>query len=415
MPTPHGTFASLSIRNYRLYFFGQLVSLSGTWMQTVARAWLVLHVLDGGAFEVGVVTALEALPTLVLGAWAGVVADRVDKRRGLMVTGAVMGVLAATMAVLTLTGAIELWMVCLLALGQGTANMIDLPMRQTFVGEMVPPPLLTNGIALSAALFNAARVLGPAVGGMVIVGVGTGACFALNALTYMAVIGSLWLLDPADLHRHPVVARAPGQVREALRYVRASPGLRGNLALTALVMTVVNATGVVLPVLADDAYDGSAGAFSAMTVAVGLGAIVGALIAAGRSAPTQRVLVVTAGAFGLTMLAAGAARTLVVLLPLLVLSGVASIAFASTSMAKAQLESEPSMRGRVLALRLMTVVGTAPLAAPLVGWLAEVLTPRWALALMGLLPLAGAAAYAARSPAEGALAELRPAAEGAVR
>jgi len=397
MAPGRSTFASLRVRNFRLFFGGQLVSLSGTWMQTVARAWLVLEVLGGGAVAVGVVAALESLPTLLFGAWAGVVADRVDKRRALVVTQAVMAILAAAMAVLTLSGRIELWMVYVLTFGQGLTNMIDLPIRQTFVGEMVPPRLLANGVALNAALFNAARVIGPAIGGVVIVLVGTGTCFAFNAVSYLAVLASLLALRPGELHRVPGIPRARGQVREAVRYVRANHDLRDNLILTALVMVVVNASQVVLPVLAEESFDGSAVVYSAMTVAVGIGAVAGALVAAGRSAPTLRMLVVTSGAFGVCMVAAGLAPVLLLALPALLLVGMTSIAFASTSMAKAQLESAPDMRGRVLALRLLTVVGTAPLAAPAVGALAEALSPRWAMALIGLVPIGGAVVFGVRS------------------
>jgi len=388
-------FASMRVRNFRTFFLGQLVSVSGTWMQTVARAWLVLEVLDGGAVAVGVVAALESFPMLVVGPWAGLLADRVDKRKALMVTQAAMAVLAAIMATLTLSGSIQLWMVYVLALAQGIASSTDLPIRQPFVGEMVPPSLLSNAVALNAALFNSARVIGPALGGIVIVVVGTGACFALNAVSYLAVLASLTWLRPSELYPAPVIERAKGQIREAARYVRGHRSLRENLTLTLLVVFVVNTGNVLLPVLADESFDGDAGIFSAMTVAVGVGAVIGALVSARRS-PGFGLLVTTATVFGATMILSGVAPTFWLVLPPLVVLGMSSITFMSSSMAMAQIDSAPPMRGRVLALRLLTVVGTSPIAGPLAGLLADATSPRWAMGLGGIVPIAAAAVFGLR-------------------
>jgi MFS family permease len=334
---------------------------------------------------------------LVLGPWAGLLADRVDKRKALIGTQAVMAVLATLMAILTLSGAIELWMVYVLALGQGMAMAVDLPVRQPFVGEMVPKPLLSNAVALNAALFNTARVIGPALGGVAIVTSGTGSCFVFNACSYVAVLVSLVRLDKDALYPSQAIAKARGQIREAARYVRDHPSLRANLLLTFLVVFVVNMSNVLMPVLADESFDGDAGVYSAMTVAVGIGAIIGALVAARQHAPSFKMLFVMATAFGVSMVLSGVSPTLVLVMPSLLLLGLSSVAFTATSMAMAQLDSAPAMRGRVLALRLLTVVGTAPVAGPAAGLFSEASSPRWAMAISGLVPIVAAGAFSTRA------------------
>ncbi len=285
------TFRSLRTRNYRLFFVGQGISLCGTWMQTIALGWLVLQLSHNSGIAIGAVIALQFVPTLFLGAWAGVLSDRFDKRVILILTAITMTVTAGTLAILTLTGIVSLWMVFVIVLLQGLAQSIDNPARLSFVSEMTGPADLPNAIGLNSALFQVARIVGPAFAGVLIVLVGTGWCFALNAVSYVAVIGALMAMDVNVLHRHPPVARAKGQVREGLRYIRETPELRSILLMTLVVGTLAINFPVVLPLIAKVTFDGNAATYSWMTVSMGVGALAGALAVAHKSNPTARVVV----------------------------------------------------------------------------------------------------------------------------
>ena len=270
------TFRSLRVRNYRLFFFGQLVSLTGTWMQQVGQDWLVLRLTDQ-ALPLGVTLALQFTPMLVLGAWAGVVADRLDKRRLLLATQTVMASLALVLGVLTATGAIRLWMVYLLALLLGCATAFDMPTRQAFVTEVVGPDRVTNAVGLNSAVFNSARVVGPAVAGVLIAAVGIAPAFLINAVSYLAVIAGLLAMDPARLHRPPAVDRAGGQVRAGLRYVWSNRVLRSTIALVAVVGALGLNYRVALPLLARFTFGGDATVYG----------VLASIMAAGRSGPIR--------------------------------------------------------------------------------------------------------------------------------
>ena len=372
------TFSSLRVRNFRLFFIAQLISVSGTWMQSVAQAWLVLH-LTGSGVDLGIVVGLQFLPMLLLGPFGGLIADRVNKRRLLFVTQSAGGLLALVLGILVVTDTVVLWQVYLLAGMLGMVNLFDNPARQTFMVEMVGRDDLPNAVSLNAALMNGARVIGPAIGGVIITVFGLGTCLFVNAASYLAVIVGLSLMRTSELHRTPPVARARGQVRDGFRYVWATPALRNVLLSVALIGIFAYNFTVTLALLAKDTFHGGAGAYAGLTACMGAGAVVGGLLAAHRARPTPRLLQVLALIFGGLMAAVALAPTLLVADLLIVLMGAASIGFIATANATLQLTADPAMRGRVMALYAMAFLGTTPIGAPLVGAIAQWTSPRVAL------------------------------------
>jgi MFS family permease len=388
------TFRSLRIRNYRLFFIGQGISLCGTWMQTIALGWLVLHLSGNSGVAIGAVIALQFVPTLLFGAWGGVLADRFDKRILLVVTAITMACTATALAVLTLSGVIELWIVFALVLVQGFAQAVDNPARLSFVSEMTGPADLPNAVGLNSALFQVARIVGPAFAGAIIVAVGTGWCFALNAFSFVAVIGALLLMDPAGLHRQPPLARAKGQVREGLRYIRETPELRSILLMTAVVGTLAINYPVVLPLIAKLTFHGNAETYSWMTVSMGVGALVGALVVAHRQNPTGKLVFFAGIGFGTAILIASFAPTLALFVFFVAFVGAGQITFLATCQSTVQLGAEPSKRGRVMAVYTITVLGSTPIGGPLVGWISEQWGPRYGLAVGGVAAIAITLAFA---------------------
>jgi MFS family permease len=387
------TFASLSVRNYRLYFFGQMISLSGTWMQGVAQAWLVLKLTNSGT-ALGLVTALQFLPVLLLGPMGGVVADRFDKRRVLYCSQFTAGILALILGVVVSTGVVRLWMVYVLASGLGLVNTVDNPTRQTFVLEMVGPENLTNAVSLNSVVINLARVLGPAIAGVLIATVGLGPCFLINAASYLAVLAGLALMRSRDLHPAPIQPRTRGQLREGFRYVRSSPELLAPLLMLAVIGTFAYEFQVSLPLIAKFSFHGGAGTYGAMSSFMGGGAVVGGLWAAARRRPTATGLAWAASIFGGVILIAAAAPTLATELAALVLIGAASINVLAMGNTTLQLATTPEMRGRVMGLWAVAFLGSTPVGGPIVGWVGQHLGPRYGLALGGVAAiLAAALAY----------------------
>jgi MFS family permease len=374
----HQTFSSLRIRNYRLYFTAQLISVSGTWMQTVAQAWLVLH-LSGSGVDLGIVVGLQFLPMLLFGPVGGLVADRVNKRHLLYVTQASGGVLALVLGSLVVSDVVQLWQVYLLALLLGFVNVFDNPARQTFVMEMVGREDLPNAVSLNTVVMNASRVVGPAIGGVVIVIFGLGVCFFVNAVSYVAVLIGLAMMRSSELHRTEPVVRAKGQIREGFRYVWRTPSLRNTLLAIALIGIFAYNFTVTLALLAKVTFHGGAGTYSLLTACMGIGAVVGGLFAAHRARPTPRLLQVLALVFGGLLAAVALAPTLAVASVSIVFMGAASIGFIATANATLQLTSDPAMRGRVMSLYAMAFLGTTPIGAPLVGAIAQWTDPRVAL------------------------------------
>jgi MFS family permease len=382
-----GTFSSLHNRNFRLFWSGQLVSLTGSWMQTTAMAWLVLNQLHSHGTVLGLLVAVQFTPTLVGGPWAGLVADRRDKRKILLFTQSSAAVLAGALAVLTLTGVVRLWMVFAIMLLVGVVTMFDSPARQSFITEMVGKGDVANAVGLNSAIFNAARIVGPAVAGGLILAGGTGVCFALNSVSFVAVIAGIVAMRPADLFRGEPAERARGQVRAGFRYAMSVPELKMTLAMVAIVGTFAMNFTVVLPLIAKVTFHGNAGAYGLLTAAMGAGALVGALVAATRARPTVHLLTGAAIALGVCMLAAASAPTLAVEFAVIAVTGGAAILFMSTCNATLQLNSRSDMRGRVIALYMVLFLGSTPIGGPIVGWIGQYASPRWGMAVGGIASL----------------------------
>lgn len=373
------TFAALSVPNYRLYAGGQSISLVGTWMQSTAQAWLVLE-LTHSAVALGVIVALQALPVLVLGAYGGVVADRVDKRRLMITLQSLMGVQALILGVLTVTGLVRIWEVGLLALMLGLNNTFENPSRQAFVLEMVGADNLRNAVSLNSVLVNVARVVGPAVAGLLIASVGVGICFLLNALSFVAVVTSLLRMDRSRLNPSRAAARARGQLREGLRYVASVPELAVPLLMMAVVGTLAYEFQVTLPVLAKHTFHGGALAYGLITSSMGVGAVIGGLVTAARGRTGTRTLVLAACGFGVVLLFAALAPVLGVEYLAMALVGWASITFIAQGNSTLQLAAAPQMRGRVMSLWAVAFMGTTPIGGPLIGWVTASAGPRVGLA-----------------------------------
>jgi MFS family permease len=383
------TFRSLRIRNYRLFFVGQLVSVTGTWMQTVAQSWLVLNITGSGV-ALGVTVALQFLPMLLFGMWGGLLADRLDKRRLLIATQGAGGVLALVLWALVAGGVVELWMVYVLAFLLGVVTMVDMPTRQAFVIEMVGPGEVTNAVGLNSAMFNLGRILGPAAAGLTIASFGIAPAFLANGISFLAVIGGLLAMRVDELFLRERAARATGEVRAGLRYVWADPALRSTLFLVAVLGTFGFNFVVVLPLLARYDFGGGAGLYSLFTSLMAGGSLAGALFAASRAEPTRRMLVGSAAAFGVLTLAAAVAPSAALVSVLLVGMGVAVMLFLATANTTLQLNSEPAMRGRVMALYGLVFLGSTPVGGPLLGWISEHWGARYGLGIGGVLSLGAA-------------------------
>jgi len=389
------TFSSLRVRNYRLFFVGQSISLTGTWIQRVAQGWLVLD-LTGSGTAVGLVTALQFVPLLLLAPLGGVVADRMNKRRLLVLTQGLASLSAATLGAVVLTGVVELWMVYILAFILGVAGSIDNPTRQTFVLEMVGRNQLTNALALNSSLINAARVIGPAIAGALIITVGIGWCFATNAMSYLAVIAALYLMRADELDSAPVQPRRPGQLREGFRYVRSTPAVLTPILMMAVAGTFAYEYQVVLPLLARFTFAGDAQTYATMTSAMGVGAVAGGLYTASRQTRPAVALGRIAALLGTIQIVSALAPNLMVSLVTLVALGAVGVSFIALGNSTIQLTAAPEMRGRVMGIWAVAFLGTTPFGAPVMGWIGEQVGPRWALGLGGLTVLA-VAAFSVRS------------------
>lgn len=373
------TFAALRFRNYRLYLGSQVVSFSGSWMQSLAQSWLVLE-LTGSGTALGTVVACQFIPTLLLSPYGGMVADRVNKRKLIMVTQVAAGLLALLLGILTISGNVELWMVYVIAAGFGAVTAIDNPARQTFVMEMVGADDLSNAVTLNSVAVNAARVIGPAIGGVLIATLGVGQCFIFNAVSYLAVVIALQLIRRDELHPAVRAPRAPRQLREGFRYAWNQPTLRTTLVMLALVGTFTFEFTVTLPLLTDTTFKAGAGGLAMLSTLMGLGAVVGGLVVAATGPPTLRRLVATATLFGATMMVLAGAPTMMAAYITMPFVGAASISMVALSNATLQLNSDPMLRGRVMALFAMAIIGTSPIGGPIIGAVGEHANPRVALA-----------------------------------
>jgi MFS family permease len=360
------TFAALAVPNYRRYVSGQAISLIGTWMQMTAQAWLVLT-LTHSSTALGVIVALQTIPVLLLAPYGGVIADRVNKRRLMIVLQSAMGLQALVLGLLTVAGVVHVWEIGILAALLGFNNAFENPSRQSFMLEMVGPEHLRNAVSLNSVLVNVARLIGPAVAGIMIATVGEGVCFLANAASFVAVVASLVTMDKTALSPTEPTPRAKGQLREGLHYVRSTPELAIPLLMMGLVGCLTYEFQVSLPVMASRGLHVGATGFGFMTAAMGLGAIVGGLRVAARGKTGLAPLVAAVCALGVTVMLAALAPNLALELAALAFAGAASISFMSTGNSTLQLAAEPSMRGRVMSLWFVAFQGSTPIGGPIVG------------------------------------------------
>ena len=383
-------FRSLRNRNYRYYAAGSAVSNIGTWLQRVAQDWLVLQLTAGSGMALGITTGLQFLPFLLIAPFGGLIADRFPKRRVLQCTQVAMGLTAAVLAVLDLTGLVQVWHVYVLAFLFGVAGAIDNPARQSFVVEMVGKDDLSNAVGLNSASFNGARVIGPAIAGVMIMFVGTGWVILANALTYGATIWALAKMRGSELHTPTPVPRKPGMLLDAVQYVRGRPDL-------ILVLTVVFFVGcfglnfqLTSALMATQVFGKGAGGYGVLGSVMAVGAVAGALGAARRGSPRLRLVVISAVGFGILEIVSGVMPTYLTFALSLPILGFVQLSMITAANAMMQLTVAPEMRGRVIALYSMVFIGSTPLGAPIVGWVGESYGARWTLIGGGLVSMLGA-------------------------
>ncbi len=382
------TFHSLGYRNFRLWFTGNIIASTGTWMQRVAQDWLVLTILtDHSGFQMGVVTALQFLPLLFLSPWAGVVADRVNRRRLLQGTQTTTGVLGLILGTLVMTGTAELWHVYVLALLGGVASTLDSPARQAFVSELVPADSLPNAVGLNSTAFNTARLIGPAVSGLVIQWVGIGWVFFINALLFAAPVVALASMRSSELVPQVRVPRRKGQVREGMSYVRGRP----DIILILAVVSVVSALGMnfqlTSALMATEVFGKQAGEYGILGSFMAIGALAGSLLAARRRLPRLRMIVISAALYGACEIVLGLAPSYEAFALLSVPTGLAMLTMITSANAAIQISTPEEMRGRVMALYAMIFMGSTPIGSPIIGWIGEAWGARWSILVGGIASL----------------------------
>jgi MFS family permease len=394
------TFRSLANANYRIWAGGALVSNIGTWMQRVAQDWLVLTELThNNASAVGIVMSLQFAPQLLLLPWSGWAADRFDRRKFLFVTQGMLGLLSLVQGLLVIFGVVQLWHVYVLAFLFGCAAALDLPARQAFVSDIVDEADIANAVGLNSTSFNAARLVGPAIAGGMIAVTGTGWVFVLNALSFAGVIGALWRVKVAVPKAAKALSRAQGGLAEGFIYIWTRPDLTIVLVMAFLICTFGLNFPIFISTMSVREFHAGAGQYGISVSIMAIGSLIGALTTAARRQPTVWHLLVGAGVFGLGCAAAAVSPAYVVFALMLVAIGVAAQTFTTGCNALLQLTTTPEVRGRVLAIYLAIALGGTPLGAPFVGWVADVLGPRWALgvgAAAGIVSAAIASVYLAR-------------------
>ncbi len=391
------TLRSFKFHNFRLFFGGQLISQVGNWLTLIAQSLFVLKLTTdanhphGNGVALGFLTAFQFLPVLVLGPWAGLVADRSDKRKLLLIVQAIAMLQSFALAALAL-GNPPLVAVYGVAMIGGVITAFDNPARRAFVVEMVPEDHVQNAVSLNSALMTGSRVIGPAMAGLLVITVGYSWCFAIDGVSYLAVLWGLWRMVPADLRPSIPTARTKGQVMSGLRYVRATHDLWVPLVMMAVVGTLAFNFGVVMPLFVSDDFDRSTTTYTVLMSILSIGSLVGALYTARRTTVTVHNVAVGAAAFGASMLALAAVPMFYGIFPVAIAVGFASMVFMTASTAIVQVRSDPSMRGRVLALQAMVFLGSTPVGGPLLGAICEFIDPRAGLAVGGVACL-GAAAW----------------------
>jgi MFS family permease len=373
------TFQSLRNRNYRYYAAGGVVSNTGTWMQRVAQDWLVLQLSGQSGVALGITTGLQFLPMLVLAPFAGTLADRYSKRKVLIATQAFMATVGLVLGVLDVTGVVQVWHVYVLALLLGVGAACDAPARQSFVIEMVGRDDLSNAVGLNSASFNLGRVIGPSVAGFLIVLVGTGPVFLINAASFGAVIFALVKMRPAELMPVPRAGRGRGQLLEGIRYLRARPDLLTVMVIVFFVGTFGLNFQLTSALMATEVFHKGAGEYGLLGTVVAIGSLSGALLAARRGRPRIRLIVVAAVAFGVVEIVAGLMPSYWTFMATLIPLGLCQMTMLNSANATMQLAVDPAMRGRVMALYMAVLMGGTPIGSPLIGALAEAFGARWSL------------------------------------
>ena len=385
-------FSAMRVRNFRLYTASQGITTTGTWMQIIAQDWLVLQ-LTGSPAAVGVTMTLQFLPMLAFGVYGGMLADRFPKRRLLMATQTANGLCTSVLAVLIISGRVQVWEVYAITLAAGFVFVVDSPARQVFVNELVPQVYVRNGIGLNAAVFQSTRLIGPAVAGVLISTVGSGWAFAAAAACFLLPLMVLMQIRTRELiPGPPPVPREPGQLRETLRYVASQPHLAWTIFLVGVLGTFGLNFPIVLTSVARDSFHGGAGLYALFNIMLAVGSVTGALTAGARTQVRLRQLVVAAMAFGVAQVAAGLAMDETMFLVLLIVMGATNLAFQAMASSFVQLGCSPAHRGRVMGLYMLVFVGGTPIGAPIVGALTAALGPRTGMVVCGLVPAIAAAA-----------------------
>lgn len=393
----HRTFRSFRRRNFRLYYAGLLVSNVGTWLQSVAQAWLVFE-LTGDGTALGLVTALQFLPILLFGAWGGLLADRFDKRLLIGVTQSLAALQALVVGVFVVTGNASVPVVYAGAAVLGLVNAVDNPARRSFIAELVDADEVVNAMGLNTAVMTTSRVIGPALAGLLISAVGVGGCYLLNAGSFVAVLAGVFAIRPAELRTTGRTARGRGQVREGFVYVWRTPTLRLTLVMTAVLATMAFNYNVTLPLLVKRVFDGGPAMFGALLSVTSVGSLLGALLTASRAEANRRYLLATAGVFGVAMCGLALSPWLWSAFACAIPMGGAGSAFVSAGGAMLQTGARPDLRGRVMALHAVVFQGSTPIGAPLVGAIGEHVGARWGLLVGGLTAIATAITVASARP-----------------
>ena len=387
------TFASLKFFNYRMWFCTALISNMGAWIQRVGQDWLVLKELtNNSGLAAGIVTALQFAPVLVLSAWAGVLADRLPRRALLIATQAGQGILAVGLGMLIFSGHAQLWHVYGFAFLLGCVTAFDAPVRQTFVAEMVPPASLSNAIGLNSASFNSSRLIGPAMAGFLIQAFGTGWAFVINGVTFAATIIGLICMRKVELHTVEKAPKEKGQIRQAVLYIRDRP----EIWLILVVIGVVSCLGfnsqLTIGMMATQVFDRQAGQFGLLSSMFGIGALIGALMAARRARPRLRLIIGSTIGFGLTSALSAVMPTYLTFGLSGILVGLFTLTLMTAANATVQISTEPAMRGRVVALYMLVFQGATPIGSPIIGWISQAWGTRWAIGIGALSALVVAAA-----------------------
>jgi MFS family permease len=398
------TFSSLAIYNFRVYFIGQAISLSGSWMQTIAQDWLVLKLTNSGT-QLGLVSAMQFLPILLFAPWGGIIADRFDKRKVLFLTQSVSGLLALLLGIIVLTGSVQIWMVYIFAGCLGLVNSLDNPVRQSFVSEMVGKDKVANAVSLFGTEVSLARAVGPAIAGVVIATVGLGLCFIINSISFVAVIIVLAMMRSSELYRNqlsPDIKLKKAKFTDGFKYVLSSPILFDTLLMMAIIGTFTYEFSVSLPLLAQKTFQGNAASYAVLVSATGIGSILGGLLGANKQKTNQERLITVAFLFGLSFLFVAFMPSLFWAAIVLFFVGIFSVNFISWGNSTIQMESSSEMRGQVLALWAMAFLGSTLIGGPIIGFIGEHAGPRWGIAVGGIAAIiaAGIAAFRFKSKFE---------------